>query len=365
MSLQLESSRIVHELPSAPDAIRNSEGSFLTLEDGRILFVYSRFRVGDGFDHDPAGLAGLIFSPHGSEMVEDLGWLLTPEADGAVNQMSVSLLRMQDGAIGVFYFLRRGFEDGRLHLRRSYDGGRSWTPARPCILAPGYHVSNNDRVVRLRSGRLLLPAAYHRPLELPQPDGSIRYGFEYVAHALFFYSDDDGETWKQSNGVYVASRHTRTGFQEPGVVELENGCLFGWGRTDLGRQYETQSTDGGRTWTPGEPSAFTSPESPLSMKRDPSDRSLVAVWNPAPGYPTRPTAGTDRTPLVLARSVDDGASWSQPVMIEDDPAAGYCYTAMHALPGRPGAWLLAYCAGSVDEGILTRLRIRRIELKAD
>ena len=37
-----------------------------------------------------------------------------------------------------------------------------WSKAVRCIPAPGYFVLNNDRVVQLSTGRLVLPAAFHR-----------------------------------------------------------------------------------------------------------------------------------------------------------------------------------------------------------
>ena len=130
--------------------------------------------------------------------------------------------------------------------------------------------------------------------------------------------------------------------------------LWAWARTDLGRQYETFSLDGGETWTPAAPSAFTGPMSPLSIKRLP-DGSLLAVYNPIPLYNGRPeivngvwTGG--RTPLCLARMRNRTQSAPHPIAIEDDPASGYCYVSIFSSPKtaycflllrrRPKRWLL-------------------------
>ena len=128
-------------------------------------------------------------------------------------------------------------------------------------------------------------------------------------------------------------------------------------------QYAFYSHDGGQSFTPAVPSHFTSPLSPLSMKRLPDGR-LMALWNPVPEYQTRgsdPRTG-GRTPLVYAMSGDEARTWSDPTVLEDDPLAGYCYTAM-AVCG--GALLLAYCAGDTrrDASCLNRTRIRRIPLE--
>jgi hypothetical protein len=62
----------------------------------------------------------------------------------------------------------------------------------------------------------------------------------------------------------------------------------------------------------------------------------------------------------LATSTDDGASWNNELLLEDDADSGYCYTAIHFVDG---AVLLGYCAGSAEDGgCLNRLRIRRLPL---
>ena len=82
----------------------------------------------------------------------------------------------------------------------------------------------------------------------------------------------------------------------------------------------------------------------MSMKRDPASGKLYAVWNDC--NPVRRVRALDRrwarTPLVLAESSDDGATWENHKVIEDAPDHGYCYIAMYF----NGDLLhLAYCCG--------------------
>ena len=147
-----------------------------------------------------------------------------------------------------------------------------------------------------------------------------------------------------------------------GVAELKNGVLWCYARTDLGRQYEMFSMDGGEHWSSAQPSWFTGPCSPLSVKRLPDGR-LVAFWNPIPLYNgadenTGPSWNGGRTPFVCAVSGDEGQSWSKLKVIDDDPTAGYCYTAIHMLED---GMLIGYCGGlPEDRGCLNRLVIRKI-----
>ncbi len=347
---------IVKDLEPGPGNPRNSEGAFIGSPDGRIMFIYSKFNGGIGNDDDPAGLAQ-ICSGDGGETWTDPGSVITAAEDNAQNIMSVSLIRMQNGDIGLIYFIRYGFDNGKAYMRRSPDEGQTWSKAVCCVPAEGYYVTNNDRIIRLKSGRLILPTGYHRTFT-KKVAGSSKAS-DSRSMAIYFYSDDDGITWDESNICAINSRHTKSGLQEPGAIELENGMLYGWARTDMGFQYEMLSGDGGKTWTTPEPSVFTSPCSPMSIKRDPVSGNLLAVWNSVPRYQTLVIKGvSDRNPLVYAVSRNDGLTWGKPVVLEDDALSGFCYTAIHFAGD---CLLLAYCAGGpADKGCLNRLRVRKM-----
>lgn len=353
--------QVVLDLGPSTGNPRNSEGAFVKLNDGRTLFMYSRF-VGDSYADDAPSCIAATYSGDGGRTWSGDEVAVRSEEHGALNVMSVSLLRMQNGDIGLFYLVRYGMHDMRLHLRRSADEGASWGNAHCCIPGPGYYVTNNDRVVRLSGGRLLIPAAYHKMIRETKEDlGSWdRRGIVY-----FFYSDDDGDTWMESrNFCSLNVPHIDSGLQEPGVVELSNGVLWAWARTSAGRQYEMFSRDKGKTWSPAVPSQFTSPNSPLSMKRVPECGHLLAVWNPVPNFLTRDTdpVFAGRTPLIGAVSKDEGESWQSHFAVEtEEDKGGFCYTAIHFVQD---AVLLAYCAGGPeDRNCTARLKIRRILLE--
>ena len=349
-------SRIVLEIPPKEGNARNSEGAFIDLTDGRILFIYTKY-IGNSFKDDAkAGLAAYLSDDGGITWHEE-GTIIEPD-ENMLNIMSVSLLRLLNGDIGLFYLVKRGSNDTRLHLRRSADEGKTWSKAICCIPGLGYYVVNNDRVIRLTSGRIIFPAAFHRSKDDKRND---MYSHDRRAITCFFISDDDGNTWREStNFCSLNFANTKTGLQEPGVIELKNGILYAWSRTDLGVQYEMFSPDNGKTWSAPSPSFFTSPCSPLSMKRCPGNGYLFAVWNPIPEYNTRKTGfygGGGRTPLVGAFSNDEGRTWDNITTIENSEEEGYCYTAIHFVKE---GMLLAYCSGGInDASCLTRIRMRR------
>lgn len=336
---------------------RNSEGAFCLAGENELLFAYSAFRGDSFFDHACADIR-LTRSRDGGRTWSDPVLVARPEDYGAMNIMSVSLLPMENGDIGLFHLVRMDWLDMYVVLQRSSDQGRTWSAPKRCTPRKGYYVMNNDRVFRASSGRIILPVAEHE--NKMDSGGGLRFA---PGKAVFFYSDDDGDTWYEApDKLTLDFPACRSGLQEPGVIETAPGRLYGWARTDLGRQYEFFSDDNGLHWSRVQPSWFTSPLSPLSMKKL-ADGRFFAIWNPVPANNIKivDRATGDRTPLVYAFSSDQGKTWGTPAVLEDEPDRGYCYTAIFQLGGQ---LLLGYCAGSEKDmgGCLNRLRIRRLPL---
>lgn len=359
-------SQSVVELKHKRNNPRNSEGAFITLADGRILFAYSRYYGSSWSDVATATISARLSEDDGKTWSNRDRLLVDNE--GSCNVMSPSLLRLADGRIALFYLRTNNFHDCRLYMRTSQDEAKTWSEPTQCIHAPGYFIVNNDRVIQLKSGRIVIPAAYHRPKL--DTDPTAWDSFDMRAITLFYYSDDEGRTWRESDDWWGLPVRSKSGMQEPGVIELADGSLYAWARTDTGRQWEIRSRDHGVTWSPPKRSCFHSPNSALSMKRIPATGQLLAVWNdhlprwnlPAPVMGKGFTANSSwgRTPLAMALSDDEGKTWKNARLIEDDPRRGFCYTAIHFTKE---AMLLAYCSGGVKGGVLQDLTVRRVGLK--
>jgi Neuraminidase (sialidase) len=351
---------IVLELLSGPGNPRNSEGAFATLSDGRLLFAYTRFEGTSGSDHGTAVIAARTSADDGRTWSRE-DRVLVPN-EGECNVMSVSLLRLHDGRLALFYCRKNTLLDCRHWLRTSTDDGATWSEATCCIPAPGYFVVNNDRIVQLRSGRLIMPTALHRCKGFAPKLVSHEH-FDGRGIALFFLSDDGGATWHESKDWWALPVRASSGLQEPGVVELKGGRLWAWCRTSTGRQWELFSRDRGETWSAPRPSRFRSPNGPLSLKRIPATGDLLAVWNDHSGrYPLPPSdrkPNQRRCPLALAISRDEGKTWRHHRALEDDFERGYCYTAIHFTAD---AVLLAYCCAPIKGGQLRDTRLRRCTL---
>lgn len=337
---------------------RHSEGDFLRLNDGRILFVYSRFT--ESYDDGAPSDLVACWSGDEGETWSEPEIIIPASLYNAENVMSVSLMRMQNGDVGLFYIVKQTKIINRMILSRSADEGKTFYNHVECTLPDraGYYVLNNDRVERLSNGRLVMPLAFHRG-----GYGEKAY-FDGRSSNFFLLSDDDGATWRESAGaVFPPFTHSDSGLQEPGLIEKKNGVLWAYSRTDMMCQYEYFSMDGGERWTVPQPSRFTSPCSPLKIDRHPKTGDLYAVWNPIPNYNGRYTSrtGWGRTPLVWAVSKDDGATWSDYSVIEGDEEHGYCYPALFFTDD--DCMLVAYCSGGPADGIcLARLTIQKIKI---
>ncbi|MDR3406530.1 MAG: sialidase family protein [Chthoniobacter sp.] len=345
-----EENQVVLNIEPSKEHPRNSEGSFVRLQSGRVLFYYSQF-YGGAEDGSAARIVG-IHSDDGGRTWSEPQVVLENTAGN--NVMSVSLLRLASGKIAFFYVLKNSWLDSRPYVRFSTDEAATWSEPILVVAAPGYFVLNNDRVVQLSTGRLLAPVAFHRS-RIADPQSS--KAFDARGIALWYYSDDEGRTWQESPTWWAMPVRSGSGLQEPGVVELADGKVFTWIRTDQGVQYGSTSADNGKTWSAPVPTEIKSPQSPASIKRLPGSASLLAVYNDHSGrfpFPIR-----RRTPLAVAVSSDGGQTWPQAKLIEEDPGGWYCYTAICFVDD---AVLLAYCAGDAKVGQLNRLRIRRVSL---
>lgn len=363
MNFKITSSEIVSILSPTDINPRNSEGDFLTLRDGTIMFAYSRYTGGEN-DHSPCDVAA-VFSYDGDNSFDVQPVILVKASQhGVRNIMSVSLTRMANGDMGLFYLVKNDKTGTSSYvLRRSSDDGKTFGEPLECIPQgfPGYYVVNNCRVLRTSSGRLFIPAAFHRTGI--GDDGDIRSEGYAVSH--IFYSDDDGYTWKESGQALTLGGQceTGTGLQEPGLIELPGGVLYAYFRTDRMYQYESVSLNGGKSWFSPQASRFTSPASPMKIAVNPYSGLYYAVWNPVPNYNGRKadaerwiTAG--RTPLVMSCS-DNGVDYCEYAVIEDDQERGFCYPAIH-FPDANTA-LLSYCSGGAEDGVcLSRTTIRKI-----
>lgn len=361
--------RTVHVIKPTLENPRNTEGAFTLLNDGTIMYAYSRF-VGGANDFSSADLYAIYSHDEGETWGEER--VIYRKNPDDINIMSISFLRMNDGALGMFFLRKYQGEKGAnciVNLIRSYDEGITWSEPKRCIDADGYYCLVNDRVTRLKSGRVMFAVSTH-PIDDTRNTVHI------------YISDDDCETFREAKErVRLPFSHKVAGMQEPGIMELDDGRLWLWARTGHGYQFETYSEDGGDTWGDVNPNEFfTSPNSPMNVKRI-QDGRMLAIFNPVPVYNTRFLVETDddlkknprhnlyfeesvyigRTPLICAVSRGTPKEFDMKVkFLEDNPDIGFCYPAILA---RNDYVLIAYNTLDYNYGYETDIKMKGIIIK--
>jgi len=337
-------------LPPKPGHPRNSEGDLIQLLDGRIFLIYTHFVGGQSHDHSTAYLAGRFSSDGGKTWTDQDIKVLNNE--GQMNVMSVSLLQLDDGRIAMFYLVKNSETDCRPYMRISSDECKTWGDRVQIIDKVGYYVLNNDRVVQLNSGRLVVPVALHRTPDTPG----------WINVLMCYLSDDTGKSWRRSKDRVVG--RTPEGdlycIQEPGIVPLEDGRLLMHCRTDRGYHHFSYSTDGADTWSKLQPSTLKGPRTAAAIKRIPSTGDLLCLWNEGP-----PDKQSGLSKYTVALSSDEGKTWMKVFVVEDrnKPFKRYCcYCAILFVKDHV---LLAHCNGhwgnNVHEALqITRFPIRRL-----
>ncbi len=320
---------------------RNSEGDFITLKNGRILYVFTHFTGNSYMDDAPAYIASR-YSDDGGNTWSKEDYKIMQHEEGK-NLMSVSLLRLKNGNIAMFYLRKNNTWDCIPFMRISKDEAKTWEEPIQCINEKGYFVVNNNRVIQLKSGRLLIPASKHEVKEGDEWNKASEPG-----RMIVYYSDDNGASWKKGGEV---SNPDYAIHQEPGIVQLSNGNILMIIRTDKNAQYISYSKDNGLSWSPSVISNISSPLSPASITQNPyRPGELVLVWNNNNGED--PGIKGKRTPLNIAVSDDDGNTWEKTKTLEDNKSGSYCYTAIHFTGN---SILLAYFDWSTRQIVMKKL----------
>jgi predicted neuraminidase len=111
---------------------------------------------------------------------------------------------------------------------------------------------------------------------------------------------DNGETWETSAPY--------RGGSQPTVIERDDGSLFVMMR---GRPIikQTVSKDGGKSWRPAEQSVLPNPNAGIAMTKL-RNGHIVLIFN---------NTNKGRSPLNLARSLDGGRTWEEPLALESNP----------------------------------------------
>lgn len=214
----------------------------------------------------------------------------------------------------LFYKVGALLKEWYTRCKLSQDQGLSWSE--PVELVEGDRGGRGpvrNKIIVLADGTWLAPASTE--------DG--------IWQAFVDRSEDEGATWTKSgfirieeldyshieeikgSGIPVSKQSfSGRGVIQPSLWESTSGQVHMLLRSTEAFIYRSDSTDGGKTWSPAYPTELPNNNSGIDLvKLD--NGTLVLAYNPV---------GTNwgaRSPLVLSASSDNGLSWEELCVLED------------------------------------------------
>ena len=276
---------------------RGADGDFYVMPDGTLVASYNGFasKVGTsgGGDASDSSLNAFTSTDGGYTWSDGKSFLIKNE--DSLNVLNPTYIWLAGGELGLIYIEKEATEIANIYIRRSTDNGLTWGDAQRITDEPqGYSItSSGHRVLRLSTGRILLPVGYSATVnDVYGSDRAIGY---------VWYSDDEGHTWQRSLDALTLPHAAL----EPSVAELQNGNILLSLRTREERViYQSISTDGGLTWAQPIKIDIQSPSATNTVMKLPVTGDIALFWNN-----DFSEKGTDRRPLTVLLTSDDGLSY--------------------------------------------------------
>jgi predicted neuraminidase len=200
------------------------------------------------------------------------------------------LFRSAGKTLSLFYKAGPGPMGWSAYVRRSADGGKTW-----------------DKAQQLPAG--LLGPIKNKPIR--RADGALLAGSSVESHRAWCCwverSTDDGKTWRRFGPIAVPDHPY--GIIQPTLFEKADRTLVALCRSrGFGFICRAESTDGGETWSAAKPTDLPNPNSGIDGVRA-ADGNWYLAYN---------HTGEARSPLNLARSTDEGATWKRVATLEEE-----------------------------------------------
>jgi len=209
------------------------------------------------------------------------------------------------GRVHLFFKVGDEIPQWETWVMTSEDGGNTWSEPRE--LAPGDRGGRGpvkNKPILLSNGDWLAPASVETA-----------GGWD----AFVDRSTDGGLTW-QASPFLDRSAVEGLGIIQPSLWESAPGQVHMLMRSTAGAVFRSDSDDYGHTWRPAYPTDLPNNNSGLDLAKLPNG-ALALVFNPVAGN------WAARTPLRIALSFDNGATWPRALDIETEPGE-YSYPAI-------------------------------------
>ncbi|MEZ0266327.1 MAG: sialidase family protein [Phycisphaerae bacterium] len=235
-------------------------------------------------------------------------------ADFRVRTLVGNLWCDPTGKLWLFFDLSVGYFDGR---------AGDWAivcdnpdAPEPKWSAPSriWHGATLNKPTVLRNGDWLLPISlWTRNKINPKPMKDAYPELDEFRMANVFVSTNKGHTWSRRGGALFPG----SDFDEHMIVERKDNSLWMLARTKDGIA-ESTSTDQGKTWSEGKPSAIASVNARFFLRRLASGRLLLVKHGEK--IDVKPQGRRELTALL---SDDDGQTWKGGLVLDERPGVSY------------------------------------------
>ncbi len=251
--------------------------------------------------------------------------------DGPIDDRDAGVVETAKGSILVTTFTSLAYESA-LHRAEqakpgqpgAFEDGKTlaeWQAAHSRITAEQRQSELGTWMIRSPDGGVTWSARYAVPVNSPHGPVALRDGrLIYAGKALWkddrvgvCESKDDGLTWEWLATIVPRPGDDPKQYHELHAVEATNGTLIvhirNHNQPNAGETLQTESTDGGKTWSP--PHSINVWGLPSHLLRLRDGRLLMSY-------------GHRRAPLgnQVRLSTDNGRMWSESLMLNDDAKSG-------------------------------------------
>ncbi|MDR0712238.1 MAG: family 78 glycoside hydrolase catalytic domain [Prevotellaceae bacterium] len=220
------------------------------------------------------------------------------------------LYQVPGGELQLYYKVGPSVAAWEGKIIRSGDGGTTWSA--PENLPAGFLGPIKNKPVMLKDGRLIAGSS-------TEGKGGWRVHFEV--------SKDKGKTWTKTSPINDGQAVSAI---QPSLLTYPDGRLQALCRSKNRALMESWSKDGGKTWSPMQPSALPNNNSGADAVTLLDGRQLLVYNHVLPDSSARNGKGA-RTPLNVAIS-DDGKTWYAALTLEDSPIGQYSYPSVIQAP---------------------------------
>lgn len=223
------------------------------------------------------------------------------------------------GRVYLFFKVGPEIPDWQTYWQQSDDGGKTWSTATELVAGDhGGRGPVRNKPIVLSDGAWLAGASTEQGAWLPFADRS----------------EDLGKTWTRSKNFEIVPSELRgRGAIQPTLLEFAPGQVTALMRSQGGRVWQTDSADGGKTWSKVVASDLPNNNSGVDAALLPDGRAWI-VYNPV---------GQNwgvRSPISIAESKDRGKSWQRLVDLDDEDMKEFSYPAIVA--GPDGGVVISY-----------------------